>query len=77
MNIKLEKASGRAYCRHLDCDKSPEYINKRGIKAGTICAAISMGSAGGFNTSYYCRGCIDKIYLDIKTILNPKLWIFT
>jgi hypothetical protein len=78
MKITLIKASGRAFCRSRDCKHLPEYITEKThrIKTGTTCAAITMSSAAGWNTSYYCRDCIDKLYLDIKTILNPALWIF-
>lgn len=55
----------------------PDYINERGcIKKDTTCAAITMSSAAGRNTSYYCRDCIDLVYEDIRKILNPKLWVF-
>lgn len=76
MKIKLEKASGHAICRSGFCEAKSEYINKGRIKRDTTCAAITMSSAAGTNTSYYCRDCIDKIYEEIKKVLNPKLWIF-
>lgn len=77
MRIKLEKASGRAKCRNAGCKLKPEYISESGrIKSDTTCAAIRMDSAAGYNTSYYCRDCIELIYEDIKKILNPKLWVF-
>ena len=77
MKITLIKSSGRCLCRNSTCEKKTEYITKSGrIKKDTTCAAIDMDSAAGYNTSYYCRDCIDKIYDDIKKILNPKLWVF-
>ena len=77
MKIELEKSSGRAKCRAFNCKELPEYISEGGrIKSGTTCVAITMDSAGGYNTSYYCRDCIDKLYDDIRKILNPKLWVF-
>lgn len=77
MRIKLIKASGRAKCRNRDCKNKEEYINENGrIKKDTTCAAITMDSAAGYNTSYYCRDCIDTVYEDIRKILNPKLWVF-
>jgi hypothetical protein len=77
MKIELEKSSGRAKCRARDCKKLPEYITDKGrIKVNTTCVAITMDSAAGWNTSYYCRDCVDKLYEDIKKILNPKLWVF-
>ena len=77
MKIILEKSSGRAICRYYGCKKNPLYIGKSGrILKDTICAAITMDSAAGHNTSYYCRECVDKLYVDIKTILNPQLWVF-
>jgi hypothetical protein len=77
MKIKLIKASGRAKCRNLSCRKKQEFITDKGrIKTDTTCVAITMDSAAGYNTSYYCRDCIEIIYEDIKKILNPKLWVF-
>jgi hypothetical protein len=77
MRLGLEKASGRAKCRHEQCQRKTEYINEKGrIKSGTTCVWISTEGAGGWHTSYYCRDCVDKIYEEMKKILNPKLWIF-
>lgn len=77
MNIVVQKSNGRAPCRHFECAGNPEYINSKGkITKGTICAIITIDSAGGYNSSYYCRDCIDKIYLQVKTSLNSKLWAF-
>lgn len=77
MKIELEKASGKAMCRNKTCRKKPEYISENGrIKSQTTCVSFTMQSAAGFNTSYYCRDCVDQLYEDIKKILNPKLWIF-
>jgi len=74
MQIVLEKASGRSICRNHLCSKNPEYINKGRIKSGTMCAVFVMSSASGTNLSYYCRACIEDIYLQMKKILNPDLW---
>lgn len=77
MKIRLEKSSGRAYCRNKDCSFNPDYISDKGrIKKDTTCAAITMDSSSGMNTSFYCRECIDKIYENMKKILNPALWAF-
>jgi hypothetical protein len=77
MKIELEKSSGRAICRNLSCKSNPDYINEGGrIKSGTTCAVIGMSSAAGWNRSFYCRECIDAIYLDLKMKLNPALWVF-
>ncbi len=77
MKISLEKSTGRAKCRGFNCAKNPEYISEKGrIKQGTTCVAIQMDSAAGYHVSYYCRNCIDKLYDDMRKILNPKLWIF-
>jgi hypothetical protein len=77
MKIILEKSSGRAICRNRQCNKNPLYISEGGtIKKDTTCVIFIMDSAGGINRSFYCRECVDKIYLDIKTILNPALWSF-
>jgi len=78
MQIKLEKASGRAICRHLDCKRKPEYINESGrIIKGTICCKISVGTAAGWFSAFYCRDCLEKIHDEIREKLNPKLWIFS
>lgn len=76
MKLELQKASGRALCRGKDCKNLPEYMHKNRIKKDTTCVAIRMESAGGWNTSYYCRDCIDQLYLEMKKALNPSLWIF-
>lgn len=77
MKIKLKKSTGRAKCRSQACLKKSEYINDKGrIKKDTTCVAITMQSSAGRNTSYYCRDCIDKLYDDIRKILNPNLWVF-
>lgn len=77
MKVELEKASGRSKCRYHGCLNKPEYISDKGrIKKDTICACISTQGPGGWHASYYCRDCIEKIYIDIKKILNPALWAF-
>ncbi len=78
MRIGLETDnSGRKKCRYDKCDKDPKYVGNNGrILKGTTCAWISVQDAGGSSLGYYCRGCIDKIYSDLKRILDPKLWIF-
>lgn len=77
MKIELEKASGKAICRSKTCQKKPEYISENGrIKSQTTCVAITMQSAAGWNTSYYCRDCVEVLYGDIKKVLNPALWVF-
>lgn len=77
MRIKLEKSSGRALCRNKTCKRNPEYISEAGrIKSGTTCVAITMDSAAGFNTSFYCRECVDELYQELKKVLNPALWSF-
>ena len=77
MKITLEKASGKCKCRGLDCQRNPDFISKGNrIKKDTVCAAIQAQSGVGWNTSYYCRECITKLYQDIKKVLNPDLWIF-
>lgn len=69
--------SGRRKCRYFKCDKDLQYIGENDrIKKGTICAWISVDDANGSSCGYYCRGCIDKVYSDLKKILNPNLWLF-
>ena len=78
MNVGLEvDKSGRRKCRYSKCNKDPQYIAENGrIKKGTTCAWICVSDAGGSSCGYYCRGCIDKIYAELKRILNPQLWVF-
>lgn len=77
MEITLEKASGRSKCRYQGCCNNPEFISKSGrIKKDTVCARIMTQGPGGWHGSHYCRECIDKIYIDLKKILNPALWAF-
>jgi len=77
MRIKIEKANNKAKCRGLKCKKLPEFINRKGrIRKDTSCAVVSIASAGGGATAFYCRDCIDQIYMDMKMALDPKLWIF-
>lgn len=77
MKLGLEKASGRSKCRYHLCSNNPEFISDKGrIKKDTVCAWISTVGPGGAHTSHYCKGCIEKIYIDLKKILNPTLWAF-
>jgi hypothetical protein len=77
MKIEIEKSSGRSKCRNRSCKNLPEFISGSGrIKSGSACIAITMESASGFNTSYYCRDCIEQIYLQLKAKLNPIYWSF-
>ena len=77
MKIGLTKASGRALCRNRSCAKKPEFISDKGrIKKDTTCVWITIDSASGGGTAYYCRDCVDKLYLEMKKILNPNLWVF-
>jgi hypothetical protein len=77
MKLGLEKASGRAKCRHAGCEKKPEFISPKGrIKKDTTCVWITADTSGGYHTSYYCRDCVGKIYEEMKKVLNPSLWIF-
>lgn len=78
MIVKLVTSnSNRRKCRYLTCQSNPDFITPAGrIKSGTTCAAITTNDATGFHTAYYCRECIDKVYKDIKAVLNSDLWIF-
>lgn len=77
MKMSLQQSSGRAKCRHQKCEQKPEYNELGKIKKGTTCALISTDGPRGWHTSYYCRDCIEKIYLDFKKVLNHNLWIFS
>lgn len=75
MIINIEKSTGRRICRYSNCLKNEKYITKDGkIKKGVVCASVTIQSSSGLSTAYYCRDCIDSLYLDIKKILNPNLW---
>jgi hypothetical protein len=77
MHLNVEKSNGKQKCRYQLCEKNPLYISPKGrIIAGKTCVSITLDSASGWNSSYYCRSCIEKIYLEMKMILNPKLWVF-
>jgi hypothetical protein len=78
MKITLENASGLSLCRSGSCLANPDYINtKTGrIKANTTCAVLAVRSASGVNKSYFCKGCLEKLYNDIRIILDPTLWVF-
>lgn len=77
MHLGIEKSNGKAKCRYHKCEKNPTYISSKGrILKGTTCAVITLDSAAGMNSSYYCRECINKIYIEMKMILNPNLWAF-
>lgn len=77
MKIELEKASGKSKCRYDGCQNKSEYINEKGcIRENTTCAAVTIKVAKGSYTAYYCRDCIELLYVDLKVILNPKLWVF-
>lgn len=77
MKLQVTKANGKQMCRYQLCSRNPDYISKTGrIKSGSTCVEIRLDSAAGYNSSYYCRECIDKIYIEMKKVLNPDLWIF-
>lgn len=65
------------YCSNRECDHLPEHtyqiLNSYFLKPGTTCLSIAMN-----NNAYelYCRGCIDKLYIELKPILDSKLWAF-
>lgn len=73
MKLSLEKSSDRGICRYDECQNNPKYINDLGrIKKDTTCVRIHINGI----TAFYCRECIDKIYEDMRKVLNSKLWIF-
>jgi hypothetical protein len=77
MKIRVDKAPKSAKCRGNNCKKLPEYINRKGrIRKDTSCAILSMDTSSGWATAFFCRSCIDQLYLDMKMALDPKLWIF-
>lgn len=65
------------HCRNPNCKRNPEHmINILGdvwyIKVDTTVARLAIKS----NEEYYCRGCIDELYLLFKAKLDAKLWAF-
>lgn len=77
MHIELKKASGKSICRNGKCKKLPQYISAKGrILKDTTCVVISISGASGWAEAYYCRDCVDQLYLELKTKLNPNLWVF-
>lgn len=80
MKIEITKASGTQFCRG-PCDKDPKYIKEKThyfndtvMIKGITCAKITIESSKGSTTAFYCRSCIDKIFLEMKMKLNPNLW---
>ena len=77
MELGLDKGTGKRKCRNSSCKKNPKYISATGrIIKDTTCAWVYVSDAAGGAQAYYCRDCIDEIYLRMKKILDPKLWIF-
>lgn len=80
MKIKLIVAKNNYHrYAHDECNKDSQFISPTGrIKKGTTCVEITskQGNSKYHYVSYYCRACIDLIYKDMKTILNPQLWVF-
>jgi len=77
MRIDLEKSSGKCKCRNGKCKKLPQFISAKGrILKDTICIAITVHGASGWTTAYYCRDCVDELYLELKAKLNHNLWVF-
>lgn len=77
MWIKIIKATSKAKCRGIKCKNLPEYINRNGrIRKDTNCAVISISASNGGATAFYCRDCVDQVYMDMRIALDPKLWIF-
>ena len=76
MKIEIIKSSGTMKCRHADCEEKPEFIKNGRIIKGTVCAEVIVRCASGGAQAFYCRDCLDKVYLHMKTSLDSKLWIF-
>lgn len=76
MKINIIKASGTSKCRHADCEKKREFIKNGRIIKNTICAQIIVDCASGGAQIFYCRACLDKVYLHVKAALNSNLWVF-
>jgi hypothetical protein len=81
MELKIISASGRAICRGEHCKGLPEFIIKLGvfrynnnrIRKDTQCLMITMWSAAGGTTAYYCSDCMNNIYVEMRSVLDPKL----
>lgn len=73
MKLRLEKSSGRAVCRYDECQNNPKFITDDGrIRKDTDCIVVTIRGI----SSFYCRECVDKLYEDMRKIMNTKLWIF-
>jgi hypothetical protein len=65
-------------CENQDCKHSPEYHehiigDNYFIKQGTIVVRLLFTTG---NSEFYCRDCIDIVYMDLKSALDSKLWAF-
>jgi hypothetical protein len=80
MKIEILKAPRSCICRGETCKKNPKYIRASKYRdnviiTGAICAKITL--VGINNAScFYCRDCIDDLYLYMKSELNTNLWAF-
>ena len=78
MQIELKKSSGKPYCRPPRCKRNSDYIDSNGrIKKDTVCCKITIRTASGSRSAFFCRECLEKIHDEIREKLNPKLWIFS
>jgi hypothetical protein len=74
MIVKIYTARSNSFeCENEKCQNLSEYISlyhsEYRIKKGT--RYVKFG-----NFTYYCGGCIDEIYNEVKLKLNRKLWAF-
>ena len=80
MRAYLSKAEEdfHCYCSHSSCEnknfrKEKHWQWKKRIPINSTILVLEMGTV----TEIYCRECIDKLYRELKPILNSKLWVFS
>jgi hypothetical protein len=74
--IKLDESGHK--CDGLNYKKNPEYFycilgSIYHLRTGSTVAEIVLNNS---DYEYYCRDCIDDLYVYIKSRLDTKLWIF-
>ncbi len=79
---KLVKVNGYGWhCHNSKCDHLEKYheqiLSAYQLKIGTISLWIGFNDIfDKTNWHVYCEDCIDKIYKELKPILDKKLWVF-
>jgi hypothetical protein len=77
------------YCHNKDCKRLKEYIisydepgfifySRKGpaIRSQTIAVKMTFGIYPNETELYFCRSCVDDLYLLFKEKLDTRLWLF-